>query len=226
MIVSELNWPDLGDWDLYRTTLSVVIFIPSELNWPDLGDWDLPLTPHLWKEQSNIRIELTRLRGLRHCFSVPFCLLHSFIRIELTRLRGLRRKIIVAINNDCIFPSELNWPDLGDWDSSPYFSLSIFFKSELNWPDLGDWDQKSDCKSGYHQKVSELNWPDLGDWDIYWLAECHCEVIFIRIELTRLRGLRLFLLFSISPTQVEIRIELTRLRGLRHGIIAHSLSSK
>jgi len=46
-----------------------------------------------------VRIELTRLRGLRLCIVISINRCYFFcVRIELTRLRGLRQMKIVSIN--------------------------------------------------------------------------------------------------------------------------------
>ena len=89
-----------------------------ECSWPDLGDWDSAL-PALYLAHSNcIRMQLTRLRGLR---------LGGFSLYLLFSLPLL----------------ECSWPDLGDWDFSHRFDTKSQVEIlECSWPDLGDWDHK------------------------------------------------------------------------------------
>ena len=120
-----------------------------------------------WHIVQVIRMQLTRLRGLRHITSLIPVLFSSGIRMQLTRLRGLRH-------------------------AAPLINLFMHVEIRMQLTRLRGLRQKIlwIAPSRWRLISLECSWPDLGDWDNKWRIRCKQAGYNIRMQLTRLRGLR------------------------------------
>ena len=136
-----------------------------ECSWPDLGDWDYIVVILTSTPARLIRMQLTRLRGLRPCSLRALLNMSNLIRMQLTRLRGLR-----------LFGSKCEWDICGiRMQLTRLRGLRLCSYTQLV----------------HSIQTLECSWPDLGDWDNRSLPIIVGSIICIRMQLTRLRGLRL-----------------------------------
>ena len=179
----------------YLSTPSIYYYLSSK-NWidPFEGIETRTRKENSSVSQSTVRIELTRLRGLRPSkWQSNIIIYNLIVRIELTRLRGLRQ------NNLCptmtiLTNSSKNWID-------PFEGIETKIKL--------DWDENF--------SPPRKNWidPFEGIETLYLFYSVFDNIAIVRIELTRLRGLRLYPFSETISLPSLVRIELTRLRGLR-----------
>ena len=135
----ECSWPDLGDWD-YSITARACLHKSLECSWPDLGDWDfiLNLLDHF---ESPLECSWPDLGDWdKRAITCSVDIGSSHIRMQLTRLRGLRLWDKVPSRRVAVYVLECSWPDLGDWDLFVFPYGYEWQPLECSWPDLGDWD--------------------------------------------------------------------------------------
>ena len=137
-------------------------------------------------------MRLTRLRGLRHHLFCWYRFLPWRIRMQLTRLRGLRLTFSFIHSG---------------YSTSIRMQLTRLRGLRPDWAVNG--------KDFRLPRILECSWPDLGDWDFWTNFQDRGSLFPIRMQLTRLRGLRLSTHGVGRLYSWTIRMQLTRLRGLR-----------